>query len=164
MTSVDAATPTTPTDDAGGADGTALTAEDVEAWASLSDLQRVALAAYLEHGDVNRAAEESGASKRTIYRWLAGQGAGSGAFAEAVNGVRRARYAAVLGRLGAASSIAVEKLVAILEAEDTPPRELIAAARVVLDGLRAGQAVDVETEIRRLGEIVADMQMQGGAR
>ncbi|MFN7939101.1 MAG: helix-turn-helix domain-containing protein [Bryobacteraceae bacterium] len=112
--------------------------------------QELAIVYLLEGLSVEAAAERSGCSKASLWRWLREE-----KFLEAFRAARRQLFSEAMDELGDASREAVTALRCILRDSDEPASARVAAARVVLDTVTGIRLDDIESrvvELERLGD------------
>jgi hypothetical protein len=95
---------------------------------------------------IERAAEVSGVSTRTIRRWLRE----NADFIASYRAARRQIFEAAVGRLVSLCAKAVEQIEVILNDPQAPASVKLRTAQLVLEQVRAAQADDIEERLQQI--------------
>lgn len=118
----------------------------------------VLVASLLEQPTIAKAAKAAGISERTAFRRLESE-----EFRKLYDEERSKIITAATGRLQAATGLAVDSLIEVLESDLSLPTAKISASRAILEyGLKYGELVDVIRRIERLEALANDDQKETG--
>lgn len=121
---------------------------------SLKESQHKALAALMSESTIAKAAQASGVSERTLYRWL-----GDPAFSGAYRSARRAAVELAMSRLQRSAAAAADVLVELASDRTTAAPVRLGAAREVLDlALRSLEHDDLEARLAALEAAHAQLE------
>ena len=122
----------------------------------LTHRQQLAIAEILASPSLEEARRRVKAAKGTFYGWLKEQ-----TFQGELTRQRQAVVDEAFNRLKAGLTQAVEKLLALLQAEEQPSIQLRAAQALLDHGIKAVELQDLE---RRLEALASHISNQGGNR
>jgi hypothetical protein len=117
----------------------------------LSPRQEKAILALLTHQTLEEAAQASGISRTTMFRWLQDKDFHAGYMRARRESVRQA-----IGRLQSKTSEAVNVLVEIMNNSDTSPFARVGAAKAIIE--YSIKAVEVEDLAQRVEELEASLK------
>jgi uncharacterized protein YhjY with autotransporter beta-barrel domain len=114
--------------------------------ASLGTRKARAVAALLQHGTKEKAAQEAGVNVATLWRWSK-----QPEFKEALAQARREAFSQTTGRLQRAAPAAVQTLMRIMAGEENPASSKVAASRAVIELMQKSlELEDMELRLSRL--------------
>ncbi len=123
----------------------------------LSPKKKRAIEALTSCGNVTQAAEVSGITRDTLYRWMKETD-----FQEAMRAAERQSLNELSRRLVELARQATNTLQEVMTDVQTPPAARVQAARAVLDNLlRLRELVDFEARLARLEEVFSNAKDTG---